>query len=65
MRLDIYDNFISFFKEYTKTTSVVGKQWDESTFQGSQVTRAQYERVVCYVNLGKQEGATAETEDDA
>ncbi|KAF4553110.1 Aldehyde dehydrogenase-like protein 15 [Elsinoe fawcettii] len=54
----IYDKFVQQFKEHVKTTSVVGDPFDESTFQGPQVTKTQYERVLQYVDAGKQEGAT-------
>jgi aldehyde dehydrogenase (NAD+) len=58
---EIYDTFIEKFKEAVKTTSKVGNQWDESTFQGPQVTRTQYERILDYINIGKSEGATVLT----
>ncbi|KAJ5931048.1 aldehyde dehydrogenase domain-containing protein [Penicillium verhagenii] len=58
---DIYDRFLKLFKERIQTASIIGDQWDENTFQGPQVTRAQYDRVMHYINLGKQEGATVET----
>ncbi|KAG9834316.1 retinal dehydrogenase 2, partial [Aureobasidium melanogenum] len=53
----IYDKFISAFKEHCKETSVVGDPFAETTFQGPQVTKAQYERVLSYVEAGKSEGA--------
>ena len=40
----------------------IGDQWDESTYQGPQVTRSQYERVLSYIELGKSEGATVVAE---
>lgn len=54
----IYDVFLEKYKEAIKSTSKVGNQWDESTFQGPQVTRAQYERILSYIDIGKSEGAT-------
>lgn len=54
----IYDKFISAFKDHVKTTSVVGDPFAETTFQGPQVTKAQYERVLSFVEAGKAEGAT-------
>lgn len=54
----IYDAFLEKYKEAIKSTSKVGNQWDESTFQGPQVTRAQYERILSYIKIGKSEGAT-------
>ncbi|KAA8572323.1 hypothetical protein EYC84_002948 [Monilinia fructicola] len=38
--------------------SVLGDPFAETTFQGPQVTKAQYERVLGYVQTGKDEGAT-------
>ncbi|THX56308.1 aldehyde dehydrogenase-like protein [Aureobasidium pullulans] len=54
----VYDKFISAFKEHCKETSVVGDPFREETFQGPQVTKQQYERVLSYVEAGKSEGAT-------
>ncbi|QKX61851.1 uncharacterized protein TRUGW13939_09007 [Talaromyces rugulosus] len=55
---DIYDKFVEKYKETLKSTSKVGNQWESTTFQGPQVTRAQYERILEYINVGKSEGAT-------
>lgn len=55
---DIYDEFIEQFQQQLKSTSKVGHQWDESTYQGPQVSRAQYERVLHYVEGARAEGAT-------
>ena len=54
----VYDQFISLFKEHVKTTSKVGDPFQDSTFQGPQVTKTQYERVLGYIESGKSEGAT-------
>ncbi|KAF1350075.1 aldehyde dehydrogenase-like protein [Delphinella strobiligena] len=54
----IYDKFISSFKDHVKTTSVVGDPFAEATFQGPQVTKAQYDRILSFVETGKAEGAT-------
>ncbi|KAL8703221.1 MAG: hypothetical protein Q9201_003607 [Fulgogasparrea decipioides] len=53
-----YDRFIELFKETIKNTSKVGDPFKEETFQGPQVTKAQYERVMGYIESGKSEGAT-------
>ncbi|OJJ50333.1 hypothetical protein ASPZODRAFT_128950 [Penicilliopsis zonata CBS 506.65] len=55
---DILDTFLQKFKETLTQTSKIGHQWDETTYQGPQVTRAQYDRILSYIELGKQEGAT-------
>lgn len=54
----IREKFITAFKEHVKTTSVVGDPFAEDTFQGPQVTKSQYERVLGYIKTGKDEGAT-------
>ncbi|PSN75126.1 aldehyde dehydrogenase [Corynespora cassiicola Philippines] len=54
---DIYDNFLEGFKARIKDVSKVGDQWDPDTFQGPQVTRAQYERILSYIEIGRSEGA--------
>jgi aldehyde dehydrogenase (NAD+) len=53
-----YDNFVSAFKKQVQEVSVVGDPFAETTFQGPQVTKAQHERVLGYVQAGKDEGAT-------
>lgn len=53
----IYDKFIEAFKEQTKSTSQVGDPFKDDTFQGPQVTKAQYDRVLDYIEAGKNEGA--------
>ena len=54
----VYDKFIDQFKEVVKTTSKVGDPFADDTFQGPQVTKAQYEKVLGYIESGKSEGAT-------
>ncbi|TVY86536.1 Aldehyde dehydrogenase [Lachnellula willkommii] len=54
----IYDSFVSAFKDHVQEVSVVGDPFAATTFQGPQVTRAQYERVLSFVQAGKDEGAT-------
>lgn len=54
----IYDKFVSKFHEVVKTTSKVGDPFAEDTFQGPQVTKAQYDRILSFVESGKSEGAT-------
>ncbi|KAF2123837.1 aldehyde dehydrogenase [Dothidotthia symphoricarpi CBS 119687] len=53
----VYERFLSQFREQTKTMSVIGDQWSEETFQGPQVTKQQYERILSYIEIGKSEGA--------
>jgi aldehyde dehydrogenase (NAD+) len=55
---DIYNEFIEKFKAQVKKVSIIGDQWDPNTFQGPQVTRTQYDRVLSFIETGKSEGAT-------
>ena len=61
VQADVYDKFVEAFKEVVKTTSKVGDPFQDDTFQGPQVTKAQYERVLSYIESGKTEGATLAT----
>jgi aldehyde dehydrogenase (NAD+) len=54
----IYDEFVKRFLEMTAQVSRVGSQWDKDTYQGPQVSQAQYDRILSYIDIGKQEGAT-------
>lgn len=53
----IYGPFVEAFKTKVQQISVVGDPFEESTFQGPQVTKAQYERVLGFIQAGKEEGA--------
>ncbi|MCJ1302868.1 hypothetical protein MMC08_005673 [Hypocenomyce scalaris] len=54
----VYDEFVKLFKETVKEVSKVGDPFKDETFQGPQVTKAQYEKVLGYIESGKSEGAT-------
>jgi aldehyde dehydrogenase (NAD+) len=54
----VYEEFVKQFKEHVKQTSVVGDPFKDDTFQGPQVTKTQFERVLSYIESGKSEGAT-------
>jgi aldehyde dehydrogenase (NAD+) len=54
----VYDKFMDKFKELVKKVSVIGDPFEENTFQGPQVTKTQYERVLGYIKSGRDEGAT-------
>ena len=54
----VYDKFVELFKERVKNVSKVGDPFHDSTFQGPQVTKTQYEKVLNYIESGKSEGAT-------
>jgi len=53
-----YESFIEAFKKQVQEMSVVGDPFAETSFQGPQVTKTQYERVLSYIKAGKEEGAT-------
>ena len=57
----VYDKFVTLFKEAVASTSKVGNPFSDDTFQGPQVTKAQYERVLSYIEAGKSEGAKLES----
>jgi len=57
----ILDSFLSQFKSVIASTSKLGDPFAEDTFQGPQVTKAQYDRVLSYIEAGKSEGATLAT----
>lgn len=54
---EVYDDFVKNFVQTVKDTSKVGDQWDDSTYQGPQVSRQQYDRILQYIESGKSEGA--------
>lgn len=59
----IYDKFVARFKERAEK-NVVGDPFDEKTFQGPQVSQLQYDRIMDYIKIGKEEGAKVETGGD-
>ncbi|KAF2487183.1 aldehyde dehydrogenase domain-containing protein [Neohortaea acidophila] len=56
----IYDKFVELFVKEVKAASKVGAPFDDGTFQGPQVSRAQFDKVMKYIDIGKQEGAKVE-----
>ncbi|KAK8011402.1 aldehyde dehydrogenase [Apiospora arundinis] len=54
----VYDKFVELFKEAIKSLNKVGDPFEEGTFQGPQVTKAQYDKILAYVDVAKSEGAT-------
>jgi len=55
----IYDKFVEAFKKRT-TENKVGDPFHHETFQGPQVSQLQYDRIMGYIESGKQDGATIE-----
>ncbi|KAK8039877.1 aldehyde dehydrogenase (NAD(P)(+)) ald5 [Apiospora rasikravindrae] len=56
----IYDKFIAAFKKRAEQNTV-GDPFDNSTFQGPQISQLQYDRIMHYIEEGKKAGATCET----
>jgi len=56
----VYDKFIQRFKERAEK-NVVGDPFNEATFQGPQVSQLQFDRIMSYIDAGKQAGAKVET----
>lgn len=56
----IYDKFIEAFKART-AKNVVGDPFKADTFQGPQVSKLQFDRIMSYIQSGKEAGATVET----
>ncbi|CBF74652.1 hypothetical protein AN4126.2 [Aspergillus nidulans FGSC A4] len=53
----IYDTFVEKFKQYTIENSKVGSQFDPSVTHGPQISKAQRDRILSYVQSAKSEGA--------
>lgn len=54
----VYEAFIEKFKATIQEISVVGDPFEETTFQGPQVTRQQYDRVLGFIKSARDEGAS-------
>jgi aldehyde dehydrogenase (NAD+) len=55
----VYDEFKEKFLAHVKTLKV-GNPFEEDTFQGPQISQIQYDRIMGYIDAGKDEGATCE-----
>ncbi|PLB46314.1 aldehyde dehydrogenase [Aspergillus steynii IBT 23096] len=53
----IHDKFVARFKERAAQNKL-GNPFDQDTFQGPQVSKLQFDRIMEYINHGKQSGAT-------
>lgn len=56
----VYDKFLEAFKKRA-AANAVGDPFDDKTFQGPQVSKLQYDRIMGYIDSGKKAGATVET----
>jgi aldehyde dehydrogenase (NAD+) len=54
----VYDKFVELYLKEIESVSKIGDPFQSDTYQGPQVTKAQYERVLGYIEAGKREGAT-------
>ncbi|KAI0429794.1 aldehyde dehydrogenase [Xylaria sp. FL1042] len=56
----IYDKFVAAFKKRAEENAV-GDPFDDKTFQGPQVSKLQFDRIMGYIDEGKKGGATVAT----
>ncbi|KAK3683930.1 aldehyde dehydrogenase [Podospora appendiculata] len=56
----VYDQFVAAFKKRAEENKV-GDPFHPETFQGPQVSQIQYDRIMAYIQSGKDQGATVET----
>ncbi|KAL2670242.1 hypothetical protein Neosp_014709 [[Neocosmospora] mangrovei] len=54
---EVYDRFIEKFTEATRKHHVLGDPFDAETWQGPQISKVQYEKVLSYIEEGKKSGA--------
>ncbi|KAI7775075.1 hypothetical protein LA080_007411 [Diaporthe eres] len=54
----VYASFVEAFQQRVSSTSVLGNPFDETTYQGPQVTKQQQERVKAFIDSAVSEGAT-------
>ncbi|KAK4935859.1 aldehyde dehydrogenase (NAD(P)(+)) ald5 [Elasticomyces elasticus] len=59
----IYDKFVEQFRQRT-AKNVVGDPFKQDTFQGPQVSKLQFDRIMEYIQSGKEAGAKVETGGD-
>ncbi|KAF7551819.1 hypothetical protein G7Z17_g4744 [Cylindrodendrum hubeiense] len=53
----VYDDFLKRFVEITKENARVGDPFSSETWQGPQVSQAQYDKILSYIEEGKSSGA--------
>lgn len=54
---DVYEKFMDLFIAETKKI-VVGDPFDTETIQGPQINQAQFDKILNYIKIGQEEGAT-------
>ncbi|CAG8511684.1 10939_t:CDS:2 [Ambispora gerdemannii] len=53
----IYDKFVQKYKEFAQSMKI-GDPFNHDTFQGPQISKTQFDRIMSYIETGKKEGAT-------
>lgn len=53
----IHDVFVDKFIQATKNMVKIGDPFDEETFQGPQINKSQFDKILSYIEIGKKEGA--------
>uniref|UniRef100_A0A0B7KEZ2 Aldehyde dehydrogenase domain-containing protein n=1 Tax=Bionectria ochroleuca TaxID=29856 RepID=A0A0B7KEZ2_BIOOC len=53
----VYESFLEKFVEVTRDHHRIGDPFHENTWQGPQISKAQYDKILWYIDQGKQEGA--------
>lgn len=54
---NVWDKFIGAFVDHVKSSAVIGSPFGSDVSQGPQVSKAQYDKVLSYIEEGKKEGA--------
>lgn len=57
---DVYNEYVKRFRGICEEKTV-GSPWHSGIFQGPQITKSQYDRILQYIETGKREGATLVT----
>lgn len=57
---EVYQDYVARFKKICLENKV-GNPFDDDTFQGPQITKAQYDKILGYIQAGKDEGASLVT----
>jgi aldehyde dehydrogenase (NAD+) len=53
----VYEKFLEEFKKYTQENTTIGSQFDSNVTHGPQISKAQQEKILGYVESAKSEGA--------
>lgn len=54
---DVYEKFVKLFAEHVTSEYKQGDMFSDDVVVGPQVSKAQYEKVLSYIDIGKKEGA--------